>query len=180
MKKILTQFFTITLFVLIGAGTSYAQYYDDSEMLEDPLVRPDVWKLLKENPQDEYLWSRYFGKDLFDISPEEYQLYEILKSDLMNSNKGYQEEVEMAKIERKLAQQSFTQSDYDNWSQNISLNFGQIEIYFSERFSAMGSEYVSYYELYPNEEYNLTKWVDEHEARLKELEELNAINEGNY
>lgn len=180
IRHILSSLLMLSILWMLTPVVSYAQYYDDSELLEDPLVKPQIWKQLKQNPQDEYLWSRYFGKDLFDISIEEYQLYEVLKSDLMNSNKGYQEEMEKAKIERKITQQAFSQNDYDEWSQNINLNFSQIEIYFKEKFLAMGSEYVSYYELYPNEEYNLTKWVDEHEARLKELEELNAINEGNY
>ncbi|MBD0402542.1 hypothetical protein [Flammeovirga sp. EKP202] len=180
IQNIFASLLMFSILWIINPAMSYAQYYDDSEMLEDPLVKPQIWKQLKERPQDEYLWAKYFGKDLFDITPEEYQMYEVLKSDLLNSDKSYQEEIEKAKLERKMAQQTFSQSDYDQWTKNISLNFGQIEVYFTERFSAMGSEYVSYYELYPNEDYNLTKWVDEHEARLKELEELKAINEGNY
>ncbi|AZQ60995.1 hypothetical protein EI427_01810 [Flammeovirga pectinis] len=169
----------ITLWVF-STSVSYAQYYDDEELLEDPLVKPRIWSQLKQNPTDEYLWSRYFGKDLFDITPDEYQLYEILKNDLMNQDQGYQQELEQAKIERKIAQQAYTKNDYAAWSENISLNFGQIEVYFTEKFDAMGSEYVPYHELYPEEEYNLTKWVDEHEARLEELEEINMINNGDY
>ncbi|NLR89960.1 hypothetical protein [Flammeovirga agarivorans] len=165
---------------ILSMSSAHAQYYDDSQMIEDPLVKPTIWAKLKEAPTDEHLWEMYFGKNLFDITPEEYQLYEVLKSDLMKVDLGFQNEQEQARINRTLAQQAVTQSDYESWTRNISLNFGQIELYFTERFKSLGSEYVPYHELYPDDEYNLTKWVDEHESRLEELEDLNAINNGDY
>ncbi|OHX67944.1 hypothetical protein [Flammeovirga pacifica] len=164
----------------LGSTLTYAQYYDEEQMIEDPLVKPHIWSQLKESPTDEKLWAMYFGKDLFDITAEEYQLYEILKKDLLNTDKSYLQEQEQARIDRVLSQSTVSENEFESWTRNISLNFGQIELYFTDKFSSLGSEYVPYSELYEEGEYNLTQWVDEHESRLKELEELNSINNGDY
>ncbi|ANQ51285.2 hypothetical protein KMW28_16735 [Flammeovirga yaeyamensis] len=168
------------MFLLFGSTLAHAQYYDDEQMIEDPLVKPHIWSQLKENPTDENLWVMYFGKDLFDITAEEYQLYEILKKDLLNADKDFQAQQEQAKINRALSRAQVTQTEYEDWTRNINLNFGQIELYFTDKFSELGSEYVPYSELYEEGEYNLTQWVDEHESRLKELQDLQAINNGDY
>lgn len=154
---------------------------------EDPLMKPKIWSQLKDQPDNDVLWQKYFGKGLFTLNKKEYALYEQLKQHLKA------EESERAQARAVILQQkaqpspqpsskhtpSLTGEDlaFQEWTKNITKNFGMIEVYFEDKFAEMGGEYIQYAEIHPNGRYSKTQWVDEHEQRLDELRKVKATNQ---
>lgn len=163
---ILTSFFNCTLL--------FSQDYEqpEDETLDDPFSKPTLWARLKTTPEDDDLWQKYFGKDLFELSEEEYTYYEQLRNKLIQDNIEWVEEVESKKNIRLQKQRNVISKEdpyYLSLLENITRNFAMIELYFYDEFEKYNSEYVTYEEVYPNGDYNKRTWVTENDKRLKEL-----------
>jgi len=143
---------------------------------EDPLSKPKVWAALKKNPNSDQMWMRYFEKDLFDLNKEEYEKYKNWKNELLVEYKKIQEEKEITAQKRRDAYfaqrygKATGELDYEELVQNVYKNFPMIEQYFTEQFKRYGEKYEPYAEKHPDGKFNKTKWVEEQEIRLEDLE----------
>lgn len=188
MKKFIYIYITL-LVVLVGwqSPTVHAQATEAIAEIEDPFSKPELWAKLNTSPQDDYLWKMYFGKDLFDLTTEQYKMYESLRNHLI-AKEEKKNEAMMQKIYQErnnITSEGAIVSlrddvNYQELVSNVSKNFALIEAFFTQKFEQIGSEYVSYYEMYPNSDYNHTQWVDEHESRLEELIKMNSQDNNMY
>ncbi|MEH0155007.1 hypothetical protein V6R21_12750 [Limibacter armeniacum] len=182
-------FFYILLFFAFNLLTSNAKAQtvsNDIASMNDPFMKPELWAKLKTQPDNDYFWKLYFGKDLFDLPEDQYKIYEGLRQKLIKEENKRRAAVKKKIIERKIAEEAETNnrfaSDpiYQDLVSNISKNFVMIEMYFTDKFEEAGSEYVSYFDMYPNNDYNKIQWVDEHEHRLGELLRMKELNNNTY
>ena len=146
--------FLVGLFLCLSIGTQVSHAQAD-----DPLNKPSIWAALVDNPQNNGLWSKYFGKDLFDLTKEEGVNFKTWRSELIAAQNA-PVTVRRSPIE---------DDALNRLTNNISKNFVLIEDYFNSEFKKMGVEYVSYGEKYPDQSFNKIVWVEEHEKKLKEL-----------
>lgn len=164
-------FSALFLFSFCGSAQDFAT------VIEDPMGKPEIWKILEQNPNDDAQWEVYFEKDLFSMTKEEYKNFEDLKLHLIKKYQERKDQEELELMKKKEAYlskryRSISDETYRDLTQNIHKNFPIIEEYFTERFEELGDQYVPFAEVYPNGDYNKSKWVDEQEEKLKELKEL--------
>ncbi|MCS6831980.1 MAG: hypothetical protein NZ521_00235 [Flammeovirgaceae bacterium] len=175
MKKTIVAIFTLFFLMTMGSR-AYAQ--EISDVIEDPLGKPREWAALASNPQNDKLWEKYFGKDLFSLTKEENALFNKLKQHLLNKEKSEQDKVNDALIQRKIQSRSFrdfTKEEYNALVQNVTKNFPIIEDYFAYQYSLLGEKYVKYEDAYPTGEISKQKWVDEQEKKIEELKKIHSL-----
>ncbi|GAA4839183.1 hypothetical protein [Algivirga pacifica] len=149
--------------------------------MDDPYRKPEIWKRISEDPDSDYWWRIYFGKDLFDLSSEEYILYESIRERLIQTKESEKEvqqsHVYSYNLSNKVLQTESLKDDliYRELTANISKNFFLIEDYFSQKFNEMGMDYIFYQDAYPNEDYNRMHWVREHEMQLEEMIKMQLV-----
>lgn len=171
MKKL----FVVVLLTIVSQGI-FAQEYSD--VVEDPLGKPNEWAALATNPQNDKLWEKYFGKDLFSLSREENAMFNQLKQYLLNKEKIEQDKVNYAVLKRKSETRSFkdfTKEEYNQLIQNVTKNFPIIEDYFAYQYEVLGEKYVKYEDAYPLGEISKQKWVDEQEKKIEELKKIHSL-----
>lgn len=140
--------------------------------VKDPLKKPTVWKKLETDPKNDNLWQTYFGKDLFELTPEEGQNYHVWQAFLVQAKKKRELEEEQ-KLLKKYAQKDYQpQSAYlRKMMGNVSKNFMLIEDYFDDEFQRAGGTYTFYEEKHPKGEFNRVLWVELQESELIKLKE---------
>ncbi|MEN7550151.1 hypothetical protein AAG747_19685 [Rapidithrix thailandica] len=143
---------------------------------EDPLLKPNIWQQLSDDPYNDDLWMKYFDKDLFNLNSKEYELYTSCRNGLLQKNLAKQRKREEAlqKFREEYVQQRYGEKqklDYRELVQNIAKNFPMIEEYFDAQFNVYEIDYLFYDEKHPDGKYNKTKWVEEHETKLQKLKE---------
>ncbi|MGB0523255.1 MAG: hypothetical protein ACPGJS_09860 [Flammeovirgaceae bacterium] len=138
--------------------------------LKDPLKKPDVWKRLESDPKNDHLWQSYFGKDLFELTPEEGKNYHIWQAYLVQTKKKKELAEERALIKKYTSKNYLPQSAYlRKMMSNISKNFMLIEDYFDEEFAKVGGSYTFYEEKHPKGDFNRVLWIELQENELIKL-----------
>lgn len=143
-----------------------AAHAQAGEPVKDPLHKPDIWKQLELNPKNDALWSKYFGKDLFELTKEEGLNFKSWRSQLLSASE--------AGPSKKMDTSSADDIALHRLTDNISKNFFLIEDFFSAEFKKYGVEYVAYSVKNPGGTYGKVQWVEEHEKKLKELRAVSA------
>ena len=164
---------SILVILLLFFYNTHGQNNQDSiNLSEDLLQRPEVWRKLKENPDDENLWIIYFSKkSIFDFLEEEYIYYEKWKSTLQSRNRDHVKIAEMKKIERKREQsvKVYFYPEYISWKANLERNFILMDDYFAREYELLNYQYDKYFDIFPDEKYSKEKWIIENEDRLIQL-----------
>ena len=165
LGKLIFILFVSRVFVVTG----FAQGSD--EIADDPLRNKHIWAKLLVYPLDEILWQQYFGKDLFDLTAQEYEMMEHLKGRIQTRERKAQEAIQVNRDNRKKEyakkyKNTVLSQEYYDLITNIQENFELIEAFFAKEFTKYQLDYLRYDELHPDKKYNLIKWVDEQEARL--------------
>jgi hypothetical protein len=176
MKTIFTSitFLMMLLFNILGV---LAQ---ESNVIEDPLDKPNEWAAVASNPNNDKLWEKYFGKDLFSFNKEENLLFNNLKQHLLNKEKAIVDkqnyEVMLRKSQNRYKRfEHFTQAQYNDLIQNVNKNFPIIEDYFAYQYDLLGEQYVTYQDAYPTGEITKQKWIDEQELKIEELKKVHSL-----
>jgi hypothetical protein len=182
--KSLALFFVLLLFSFTGSAQS------EVAIEEDPLKKPTVWSKLRTSPNNDQLWTDYFGKDLFTLSSQEIKLMRQCQSLISKLENQAEKQVELALMKRNgNVSKVYTAADlpqyYRHMVANVNLNFALIEEFFQEEFAAVGRDYVLFQEMHPNDGYSRIAWVSEQEAALlkymnekqKEVDMLQKLKE---
>ena len=145
---------------------------------KDPMKKPHIWSKLKANPADDELWAEYMGKPVDELNDSDQNKFREWKTSLMaSSTPKTSVQVEAPPIEN--AQQLKGWEDMimedsreiTTLKSNINANFMLIEELFAGLFSELEMEYRPYNEVYPKKNYPPTKWVEEHENKIKDAKE---------
>lgn len=143
--------------------------------LKDPLKKPEVWKKLEIDPKNDNLWQSYFGKDLFELTPEEGKNYHVWQAHLVQAKKRKEKEEEDALIKKYTKKEYLPQSNYlRKMMSNISKNFMLIEDYFDDEFEKAGGSYIFYEEKHPKGDLNRVLWIELQENELIKLKRNKA------
>jgi hypothetical protein len=170
--KIMT--ISLRIFLIIACGlvfSSSSVAIGQSSVSEDPLKKPTVWKQLKNYPKNDNLWKSYFGKNLFELNPDEGKKYRLWRAALI-SEKHKREEI----ARRKILANYQTKTSYvakspylQRLMSNINRNFMLIEDFFDEEFDTNGATYEFYEDKHPDGKFSKITWVEQNEKKLIEL-----------
>ena len=121
MKSIILSTLLILMIQLVSAQ-------EFNSVIEDPLGKPEIWALLEKNPNDDPMWEKYYGKDLFSFTKEEYKDFEKLKLHLIKKYQERKEKEELDLMQKKDAYLSkryrdISEETYQQLIQNIKKNF---------------------------------------------------------
>jgi len=141
---------------------------------KDPLDKPLIWKQLQANPSNEALWMAYFGKDLFDLSDEEYENFTDWKNNLIQARESFNNhEVKKVLVKKqeyyKNVYGNIKDPYYQNLISNITSNFLMIEEYFQEQYDFYNVEYIFYSKKYPKGDFDREQWISEQEKKLEHM-----------
>lgn len=138
--------------------------------LKDPLKKPGVWAKLETDPKNDNLWQSYFGKDLFELTPEEGKNYHVWQAYLVQTKKKKELEEEKALLKKFASKDYMPQSAYlKKLMSNIAKNFMLIEDYFDGEFEKAGGAYTFYEEKHPKGDFNRVLWIELQENELIKL-----------
>ncbi len=164
----------LLLFFLCSTSVLQAQEVVES-MEKDPLRKPNIWEKLKEDPSSDELWFKYFGKDLFELSQEEYKSFQEWQSGLQAQKQRLHEESQRRIAARKLSHSRRSQTnkylleEYYNLADNINKNFDLIDDYFAREFKALNYHYDKYKDMFPEDGFPKEQWVRENQQKLIKL-----------
>ncbi|GAB4336586.1 MAG: hypothetical protein OHK0038_14890 [Flammeovirgaceae bacterium] len=152
----------------------------ESDVIEDPLDKPKEWAAVSNNPKNDKLWEKYFGKDLFSLNKEENLMFNNLKQYLLNKEKAITDkqdyEVMLRKTQSRYKKfENFTKAQYNELVQNVNKNFPIIEDYFAYQYELLGEKYVTYQDAYPTGEITKQEWIEEQELKIEELKKVHSL-----
>ncbi len=180
--------FTVLLLLFL-VGTVNAQNKTNSSSNKDPMGKPDVWKKLKDNPNNQALWEDYLGKQIQNFTEEDNDKVATWQGQLMVLQAQYAEVVVTSKANTDAADEDIlrdmqigdwenlekivmgTGSEIENIRQNIETNFILLEDLYEQSFEEQGLKYVFYDVTYPEGKYSKIAWVEAQEEKLREAKE---------
>jgi hypothetical protein len=176
-------FFTFAAAMLFFA-LNFVAVAQDTEV-NDPLKKPDVWEKLKKSPADAKLWEAYTGKKWEAMSKSEQERVAIWRQELML--RGIMEhEIVITSEEKMVAEDERAideiksselknaemlimqeQEEITELKTNISENFVILEDLYKDLFAEYGLEYKTYASTHPDGKFPLTRWIHEHDEKIK-------------
>lgn len=105
-------------------------------------------------------------KDDFFIDEQAFTEFDRLIKETISASEPGITRADLAGVEAIIMSE---REDLKMLKQNIKQNFVIIEDIYSDVFAEYKVEYQYYHEKYPDGDYSKTKWVEEHEAKLKKL-----------
>ncbi|AFM03405.1 hypothetical protein Fleli_0951 [Bernardetia litoralis DSM 6794] len=178
-------------FLFFLAGTVDAQNTE----IKDPMNKPDLWKKLKHNPNNQVLWESYLGKKIQDFTDEDNDKIATWQEQLMVLQAEHADVIITSKANTAAADEDIlrdmqvgewqnmeevvmsTGSEIEEMRQNIDANFALLEDLYSESFEEQGLKYIAYNEAHPDGKYSKTAWIEIQEEKLRQakLKELQAL-----
>ena len=162
---------------------------------KDPLNKPDIWKKLKQNPNDQSLWESYLGKKIKEFTEEDNDKIATWQEQLMVLQSEHADIIITPKANTDASDEDILRDmqvgDWNNLEdmvmgsgseikemrQNVDANFALLEDLYTESFEEQGLKYISYKEVHPDGKYSKTAWIEAQEEKLRQakMKELQAL-----
>lgn len=183
------------LLLLFLAGAVDAQNESASSVKKDPMNKPDVWKKLQQNPNDQTLWESYLGKRIKDFTDEDNNKIATWQEQLMVLQAEHADVIVTSKANTTANDEEIlrdmqtgdwknleevvmsTGSEIQEMRKNVDENFALLEDLYLESFEEQDLKYVSYKEAHPDGKYSKTAWIEAQEETLRQskMKELQAL-----
>ncbi len=192
-SRFVFSFAFLLLLFLVGAVDAQNEAANDAK--KDPMNKPDLWKKLQHNPNDQVLWETYLGKKIKNFTEEDNNQIAIWQERLMILQSDNADIIITSKVDTDAEDETIlrdmqvgewsnledmvmgTGSEIQEMRQNVDANFALLEDLYLESFEEQGLKYVAYSEVYPDGKYSKTAWIEEQEDKLRKakMKELQAL-----